>query len=57
MEEIQHKLGKKAVRTYLPTQKSGVPVTFADCHLLERLTGYRAATGVREGCRRARRLV
>ena len=47
--EIESKLGKKAIRNYLPMQKGDVPVTFADCHLLERLTGYRPSTGVREG--------
>jgi UDP-glucuronate 4-epimerase len=47
--EIERKLGKRAIRNYLPMQKGDVPVTFADCHLLERLTGYRPATGVREG--------
>jgi UDP-glucuronate 4-epimerase len=49
IEEIESKLGKRAIRNYLPMQKGDVPVTFADCHLLERLTGYRPATGVREG--------
>jgi UDP-glucuronate 4-epimerase len=49
IEEIERKLGKRAIRHYLPMQKGDVPVTFADCHLLERLTGYRPATGVREG--------
>jgi UDP-glucuronate 4-epimerase len=49
IEEIEAKLGKRAIRNYLPMQKGDVPVTFADCHLLERLTGYRPSTGVREG--------
>src|SRR4051794_16933028 len=49
IEEIEKKLGKRAIRNYLPMQKGDVPVTFADCHLLERLTGYRPATGVRQG--------
>jgi UDP-glucuronate 4-epimerase len=47
--EIEAKLGKNAIRNYLPMQKGDVPVTFADCHLLERLTGYRLSTGVPEG--------
>jgi UDP-glucuronate 4-epimerase len=47
--EIERKLGKRAIRNYLPMQQGDVPVTFADCHLLERLTGYRPQTGIREG--------
>ncbi|MEA2840520.1 MAG: UDP-glucuronate 4-epimerase [Methylobacteriaceae bacterium] len=47
--EIERKLGKPAIRNYLPMQKGDVPITFADCHLLERLTGYRPQTGIREG--------
>jgi UDP-glucuronate 4-epimerase len=49
IEEIERKLCKRAIRNYLPMQKGDVPVTFADCHLLERLTGYRPQTSVREG--------
>jgi UDP-glucuronate 4-epimerase len=30
-------------------QKGDVPVTFANCDLLERLTGYRPQTTVEEG--------
>jgi UDP-glucuronate 4-epimerase len=47
--EIERKLGKPAIRNYLPMQKGDVPITFADCHLLERLTGYRPQTGIRQG--------
>jgi len=49
IDEIEHQLGKRAIRNYLPMQKGDVPVTFADCHLLERLTGYRPQTGIQEG--------
>ncbi len=49
IEEIERRLGKKAIRNYLPMQKGDVPVTFADCSLLERLTGYKPATNLREG--------
>jgi UDP-glucuronate 4-epimerase len=51
IEEIERKLGKRAIRNYLPMQKGDVPVTFADCDLLERLTGYRPRTSVRDGIR------
>ncbi|MBV9066616.1 MAG: NAD-dependent epimerase/dehydratase family protein [Methylobacteriaceae bacterium] len=49
IDEIERQLGKRAIRNYLPMQKGDVPVTFADCHLLERLTGYRPQTGIQEG--------
>jgi UDP-glucuronate 4-epimerase len=49
IDEIERQLGKRAIRNYLPMQKGDVPVTFADCHLLERLTGYRPQTGIEEG--------
>jgi UDP-glucuronate 4-epimerase len=47
--EIERKLGKRALRNYLPMQKGDIPVTFANCDLLERLTGYRPQTSTRDG--------
>ncbi len=49
VEEIERALGTKAIRNYLPMQKGDVPATFAEAALLERLTGYRPQTSVREG--------
>ncbi len=49
IDAIEAALGKKAVRNFLPMQKGDVPQTFADCSLLERLTGYRPSTSVTEG--------
>ena len=49
IEAIERKLGKTAIRNYLEMQKGDVPQTFADCSLLERLTGYRPQTTVEEG--------
>jgi UDP-glucuronate 4-epimerase len=49
IEEIERKLGKRAIRNYLPMQKGDVPVTFANCDLLERLTGYRPQTSLPVG--------
>ncbi len=46
---VEKKLGKKAIRNYLDMQKGDAPQTYADCALLERLTGYRPSTGVEEG--------
>jgi len=36
-------------RNLLPMQPGDVPATWADCGLLERLTGYRPATDIRDG--------
>jgi len=49
IEVVEEKLGKKAIRNYLDMQKGDAPQTYADCALLERLTGYRPSTGVAEG--------
>jgi UDP-glucuronate 4-epimerase len=49
IEIIEKKLNKAAIRNNLPMQKGDVPQTFADSALLEKLTGYRPATGVAEG--------
>ena len=47
--EIERATGKTAIRNYLPMQKGDVPVTFANCDLLEKLTGYRPSTGIDTG--------
>jgi UDP-glucuronate 4-epimerase len=49
VETIERNLGRKAIRNFLEMQKGDVPQTYADSTLLERLTGYRPATGVEEG--------
>jgi UDP-glucuronate 4-epimerase len=49
VEAIEVALGRKAERILLPMQPGDVPATFASADLLERLTGYRPATGVGEG--------
>jgi UDP-glucuronate 4-epimerase len=49
IEEIERKLGKKAIRNYMDMQPGDVPSTFANADLLERLTGFRCKTTVREG--------
>jgi UDP-glucuronate 4-epimerase len=48
---LEHAIGKKAIRNYLPMQPGDVPRTFANTDLLERLTGYRPSTGVDAGVR------
>jgi UDP-glucuronate 4-epimerase len=49
---IEEECGTKADRKYMDMQKGDVPATWADATLLERLTGYRPETGVREGISR-----
>jgi UDP-glucuronate 4-epimerase len=44
--ELEKATGKIAIRNYLPMQKGDVPLTFANCDLLEKLTGYRPQTGI-----------
>jgi UDP-glucuronate 4-epimerase len=52
VDAIEDCLGRKAIRNYLPMQMGDVPATWADCSLLERLTGYRPQTDVRDGIAR-----
>jgi len=49
VEAIEAEVGKPAVRHYLPLQTGDVPATWADCRLLQQLTGYRPHTSIREG--------
>jgi UDP-glucuronate 4-epimerase len=52
VDAIEAELGKPAIRNYLPMQTGDVPATWADCMLLQRLTGYRPQTPIREGVAR-----
>ncbi len=52
VDAIEEALGRKAERNYMGMQKGDVPATWADASLLQRLTGYRPRTDVREGVRR-----
>jgi len=49
VEAIEDCLGRKAIRNLMPMQMGDVPATWADAALLERLTGYRPRTDVRDG--------
>ncbi|RYI33669.1 MAG: SDR family NAD(P)-dependent oxidoreductase [Acetobacteraceae bacterium] len=42
-------LGRKAICNFLPMQPGDVPATWADCSLLERLTGFRPETDLATG--------
>lgn len=46
---LERAAGKLAKRNYLPMQKGDVPITFANCDLLEALTGFRPTTGIETG--------
>ncbi len=52
VEAIEDALGQKAKRNMMDMQKGDVPATWADAELLERLTGYRPQTDIREGVAR-----
>lgn len=49
---IEAALGQPARRNMMPMQPGDVPATWADAGLLERLTGYRPQTDIREGLAR-----
>ena len=51
IEAIEVNLGRKAIRNYLPMQIGDVPATWADCTLLQNLTGYQPATQFQDGIR------
>jgi len=52
VDAIEAELGIKAVRNYMPMQKGDVFATWADASLLQRLTGYRPQTDIRDGIAR-----
>lgn len=52
VDAIEAELGVKAVRNYMPMQKGDVFATWADASLLQRLTGYRPQTDIRDGIAR-----
>jgi UDP-glucuronate 4-epimerase len=51
VDAIEAELGRKAIRNYMPMQPGDVPATWADASLLQRLTGYRPQTDIRDGIR------
>lgn len=46
---LESLLGRKALCNFLPMQPGDVPATWADCSLLERLTGFRPETDLATG--------
>ncbi|MBL6428303.1 MAG: GDP-mannose 4,6-dehydratase [Maritimibacter sp.] len=51
VDAIEDALGMKTRRNFMDIQPGDVPATWADAGLLERLTGYRPQTDVRDGVR------
>lgn len=49
IEAIETSIGKEAVRNYMPMQPGDVQATWADATLLQRLTGYRPETDLKDG--------
>ncbi|POQ98349.1 capsule biosynthesis protein CapI [Alkalispirochaeta sphaeroplastigenens] len=49
IEALETELGQEARKNMMPLQAGDVPATFADCTALERDTGYRPVTEVRQG--------
>jgi UDP-glucuronate 4-epimerase len=49
---IEALVGRQAVCNFLPMQQGDVPATWADCTLLERLTGFRPQTDLQTGLKR-----
>jgi UDP-glucuronate 4-epimerase len=52
IEAIEHALGRKAVKNFLPLQDGDVPATYADTAELDAWTGFAPATGVADGVAR-----
>ena len=51
VEAIEEEIGRPIERNYMEMQKGDVPATWADASLLQKLTGYRPDTPVRDGIR------
>lgn len=49
IDAIEEAVGQKAIRNYMPMQQGDVPATWADNSLLQRLTGYRPETQLKDG--------
>lgn len=52
IEAIERATGKQAIRNYMDMQPGDIPATWADCTLLQRLTGYQPQTDIRDGMER-----
>ena len=50
--EIEKRLGKKAIKKFLPMQKGDVYSTLSDTKLLKRITGYNPKTKYQDGIKK-----
>lgn len=49
IEALETSLGKKAIRNYMPMQPGDVHATWADADLIQKLTGYKPETELKDG--------
>ena len=49
INELEKKLGRKAIRNYMPMQKGDVKTTISDTTLLKKITGYNPKTNYKTG--------
>jgi UDP-glucuronate 4-epimerase len=49
IEVIENKLGKKAIKNFLPIQEGDVPETFADVEALTKAVGFKPSTSIETG--------
>jgi len=52
INELEKKLGRKAIRNYMPMQKGDVKTTISDTTLLKKITGYNPKTNYKTGIRK-----
>lgn len=49
IEVLEEKIGKKAIKNFMPIQPGDVPETYADIEALENAVGFRPSTSFKEG--------
>ena len=49
IKQIEHELGRKAIRNYMPLQKGDVKQTLSNTSLLKKITGYNPKTNYKSG--------
>lgn len=49
IEVLEEKIGKKAIKNFMPIQPGDVPETYADIEALENAVGFRPLTSIEEG--------
>ncbi len=52
IEVIENKLGKKAIKNFLPIQEGDVPETYADVEALTKAVGFKPSTSIETGIER-----